>query len=101
MIFHVDEQPDKIKTALIANTDIALQCKRLATIVRDVPLPDWVDLTPNYQTVGPDFDAINGLFETLEFRTLLKRLPNLERAQRAKTLAHPDAAPPSDSRPLG
>ncbi|MDQ2799566.1 MAG: DNA polymerase I, partial [Armatimonadota bacterium] len=86
LIFHVDEQPEKIKTALIANTDIALQCKRLATIVRDVPLPEWVDLTPNYQTVGPDFEAIKALFERLEFRTLIKRLPNLERGQRAKNL---------------
>jgi DNA polymerase-1 len=84
LLFHVDEQPDKIKAALIQHTDVALQCKRLATIVRDVPLPEWVDLTPNYQTVGPDFEAIREIFERLEFRTLVKRLPNLERAQRAK-----------------
>ena len=40
LLFHVDEQPDKIKAALITHTDVALQCKRLATIVRDVPLPE-------------------------------------------------------------
>ena len=94
LLFHVDELPDKTKNALIAHTDLALQCKRLATIVRDVPLPDWVDLTPNHQTVGPDFDAVRELFERLEFRTLLKRLPNLERDQRAKTQApEPEAVP--------
>lgn len=96
LIFHVDELPEKTKVALIQNTDIALQCKRLATIVRDVPLPEWVDLTPNYQTVGPDFEAVKELFERLEFRTLIKRLPNLEREQRSKSLSpepEPDPTP--------
>ncbi len=87
LLFHVDEQPEKIKNALIEHTASAVQCKRLATIVRDVPLPDWVDLTPNFQTEGPDFEAVKALFERLEFRTLLKRLPGLEREQRAKTIA--------------
>ncbi len=86
LLFHVDEQPEKIKNALITHTDTALQCKRLATIVRDVPLPEWVALTPDYQTVGPDFEAVKELFERLEFRTLVKRLPGLERGQRAKTI---------------
>ncbi|MBV9848587.1 MAG: DNA polymerase I [Armatimonadetes bacterium] len=85
LIYHVDELPDKVKNALIAHTDTAEQCKRLATIVRDVPLPEWVDLTPDHQTVGPDFEAIRELFERLEFRTLIKRLPALERAQREKS----------------
>ena len=86
LLFHVDEQPDKIKNALITHTDSAVQCKRLATIVRDVPLPDWVQIAPNYQVEGPDFEAVKELFERLEFRTLVKRLPNLEREQRAKSL---------------
>ena len=86
LLFHVDELPEKTKNALIEHTDTALQCKRLATIVRDVPLPEWVALTPDYQSVGPDFEAIKELFERLEFRTLLKRLPGLERDQRAKVI---------------
>jgi len=86
LLFHVDEQPEKVKNALITHTDTALQCKRLATIVRDVPLPEWVALTPDYQTVGPDFEAVKELFERLEFRTLVRRLPVLERDQRAKTI---------------
>ena len=94
LLFHVDEQPEKVKAALITHTDTALQCKRLATIVRDVPLPEWVKIAPNYQTVGPDFEAIKELFERLEFRTLVKRLPGLERDQRAKSLEPaPEAAP--------
>ncbi len=97
LLFHVDELPEKTRNALIENTDLAVQCKRLATIVRDVPLPDWVDLTPDHQAVGPDFDAVRALFERLEFRTLLKRLPNLERDQRAKTqsVAPSDPTPPA------
>ena len=94
LLFHVDELPDKTKSALIANTELAEQCKRLATIVRDVALPDWVDLTPNHQTVGPDFEAVRELFERLEFRTLLKRLPNLERDQRVKSQTPEPEAPP-------
>ena len=86
LLFHVDELPEKTKNALITHTDSAVQCKRLATIVRDVPLPEWVDWTPNYQEIGPDFEAIKELFERLEFRTLLKRVPGLERDQRAKAL---------------
>ena len=96
LLFHVDELPDKTKNALIANTEVAEQCKRLATIVRDVPLPEWVDLTPDHQTVGPDFEAVRELFERLEFRTLVKRLPHLERAQRAKSLTpESEVAPPA------
>ena len=100
LLFRVDEQPEKIKNALITHTDTALQCKRLATIVRDVPLPEWVKLAPDYQANGPDFEAVKELFERLEFRTLVKRLPGLEREQRAKSLepvaeAAPAAAPSS------
>jgi len=86
LLFHVDELPEKMKNLLIQHTDSAVQCKRLATIVRDVPLPDWVELKADYQTIGPDYDAIKALFDKLEFRTLLKRLPDLEREQRAKAI---------------
>ena len=93
LLFHVDEQPEKVKDALITHTDSAVQCKRLATIVRDVPLPDWVQIAPNYQAEGPDFEAVKELFERLEFRTLVKRLPSLEREPRAKSLTpEPEAA---------
>ena len=86
LLFHVDELPEKTKNLLIQHTDSAVQCKRLATIVRDVPLPEWVEIKADYQSVGPDYEAIKALFERLEFRTLLKRLPALEREQRAKTI---------------
>lgn len=91
LLFHVDALPEKTRVALIENTALAIQCKHLATIIRDMALPDWVDLTPNYQTIGPDFEAVRALFDRLEFRTLMKRLPDLERIQRAKTIAGSEA----------
>ena len=97
LLFHVDELPEKTKNLLIQHTDSATQCKRLATIVRDVPLPEWVEIKPDYQSVGPDYEAIKALFDKLEFRTLLKRLPNLEREQRAKTIEGKNAPTPSPS----
>jgi DNA polymerase-1 len=90
LIYHVDELPVKQRDALITHTDGALQCKRLATILRDVPLGD-IDLNANYQENGPDFAAVRALFEKLEFHTLLRRLPGLEAAQRAKGGATPPA----------
>ena len=96
LLFHVDELPEKTKNLLIEHTDSAVQCKRLATIVRDVPLPDWVALRSDYQAIGPDYDAIKALFDKLEFRTLLKRLPDLEREQRAKAIEQ-NAPTPSPS----
>ena len=97
LLFHVDELPEKTRNLLIQHTDSAVQCKRLATIVRDVPLPEWVEIKADYQTVGPDYEAIKALFDRLEFRTLLKRLPNLEREQRAKTIEGNNAPTPGPS----
>ena len=48
ILSHVDDLPEKTKNALITHTDSALQCKRLATIVRDVPLPVEVIITDDY-----------------------------------------------------
>ena len=98
LLFHVDELPEKTKNLLIQHTDSAVLCKRLATIVRDVPLPEWVELTPDYQSVGPDYEAVKALFDRLEFRTLLKRLPNLERDQRAKAIENAPTPGPSPIR---
>ena len=99
LLFHVDALPEKTKNLLIQHTDSATQCKRLATIVRDVPLPEWVTLTDDYQTVGPDYEAVKALFDRLEFRTLLKRLPDLEREQRAKAIEQ--SAPTPGPSPIG
>ncbi len=70
---HLDEvTPTRARQALAANSDQALESKRLALIVRDLDI--GVDL--EHSTVGNyDRDAIVNLFRELEFRTLLGRLP--------------------------
>lgn len=75
LLDHLEELPEKNRAVLQENREIALLCKRLATIIRDVPLPAGLSFTPDYQKVGPDYAAVRALFERLEFRTLLKRLP--------------------------
>jgi DNA polymerase-1 len=87
IIEHAAELPEKQKNAMTANADLALQCKRLATIVCDVPLPDWIDMDPNHQELGPDFPKVKDLFERLEFKALIRRAQGMEAAKRAKSVA--------------
>ena len=87
IIEHAAELPEKQKIAMTTNAELALQCKRLATIVTDVPLPDWVDMDPNHQELGPDYAKVKDLFERLEFKALIKRVQGMEAAKRAKSVA--------------
>jgi len=91
IIEHAAELPEKLKNTIQANTEIALQCKRLATIVCDVTLPDWVNLTPDHQEIGPDYAKVKELFEQLEFKALIKRIQGMEASKRAKSVATPPA----------
>jgi DNA polymerase-1 len=63
---------EKLKAKIEPYRDQALQCKRLATIVCDVPLPGFEFLV-DYQRRGADMEKLRALFERLEFRTLLRR----------------------------
>ncbi len=77
LLHHMDEvTPAKLQAALVGATDQIVLSKKLAVIVRDVPLPG-VDL-PDLATAEhkPDYAAVRALFERLEFRTLLRRLPD-------------------------
>lgn len=87
IIEHASELPEKQKIAMTSNAELAIQCKTLATIVRDVPLPDWVDMDPNHQDLGPDYAKVKDLFERLEFKALIKRIQGMEAAKRAKNVA--------------
>ncbi|HEX5322587.1 MAG TPA: DNA polymerase I [Capsulimonadaceae bacterium] len=77
LLANIDQLPEKQRVLLAAHQDAALQYKRLATIVRDVPLPPDFEFTFDYQTVGPDWPAVRDLFDRLEFRTLLRRVEAL------------------------
>ena len=68
------KQP-KLKAAIPEARDQILLSKRLATILRDVPLDD-IDLPPlDAAPHAPDWPSVRALFDRLEFRTLLRRIP--------------------------
>jgi DNA polymerase I len=70
---HLDEtKPPRARKSLEENFELALQGRELATIVRDVEIELDLD-----QCVVSDYDRdkVVEIFRTLEFRTLLNRLP--------------------------
>ena len=74
VLAHLDEiKPRKAQEALREFGDQAIKSKRLATIVRDVP----VTLDLSYCRAA-DFDRerVVDLFRTLEFRNLINKLPD-------------------------
>ncbi len=79
LLEHLCELPDgKIKSALEQHKEQALLSKRLATIVTELPIE--IDLA-QFRTREPDYDALRDLFVRLEFRTMLKRLPEVAAAE--------------------
>ena len=75
---HLSELPEgKLKKTLEENADLAKLSKHLATIVTDLPFD--FDLE-SYRAREPDFDTLRDLFVRLEFKTMLKRLPEVEQA---------------------
>ncbi len=67
LLEHTDELKGKLKEKVEANKELAIQSKRLATILLDVP----VKLEPDQLIiVEPNRDALRELFTELEFRRL-------------------------------
>jgi len=88
LLAHLFELPEgKVRKTLEENRVLAETCKRLATIVTDLP----VDLDiEQYKTREPDYDALRDLFVRLEFKTMLKRLPEVSAAEgRVPSLERP------------
>ena len=79
VLAHADDlKPVRIGQLIKSNADNMKLSKRLAIIVRDVPLPN-VDLTALGETGwSANWQVVRDLFERLEFRTLVRRLPKLE-----------------------
>lgn len=76
LLYKLDEvTPSKLQAALVGATDQMRQAKRLATILRDVPLEGMDIPALDAASHEPDWTAVRALFEKLEFRTLLRRLP--------------------------
>lgn len=79
VLAHADDiKPVRIGQLIKDNADDMKLSKRLAIIVRDVPLLD-VDLATLGETGwSANWQAVRDLFERLEFRTLVRRLPKIE-----------------------
>lgn len=73
VLAHVDDITDsRAQKAIKAAPEMAEQSRHLATIVTDVPVE--IDLDEcSYRK--PDYDRLRELFKRLEFKSLLKRLP--------------------------
>ncbi|MCE5315514.1 MAG: DNA polymerase I [Armatimonadota bacterium] len=79
LLDHVADLPEgKVKRTLQENEDMAKLSKHLATIVTD--LPEKLDLD-DYEWREPDYDALRDMFVSLEFKTMLKRLPEVGMAE--------------------
>ncbi|EAX47993.1 DNA polymerase I [Thermosinus carboxydivorans Nor1] len=63
----------KLQESLRANAELALLSKKLATIVCDVPL----DCSLEALKAAPDVDRVREVFQRLEFKSLLAKLPEL------------------------
>ncbi|MBT5774327.1 MAG: DNA polymerase I, partial [Dehalococcoidia bacterium] len=85
MIEHVDElTPPRAQKALAAGIDEAKLSKVLATIVLDVP---ELELTlEGAELHDYDRNAVLELFEELEFRSLMKRLPDSSQSSDAASV---------------
>ncbi|NIM04929.1 MAG: DNA polymerase I [Armatimonadetes bacterium] len=82
-------KPARAAAALQAHMDQAKMSKRLGAIVTDIPLElNWEALRMS----GPDVPRLRELFQRLEFRGLLKKLPAETGA--AATLTSEEIAPP-------
>ncbi|MBI2842417.1 MAG: DNA polymerase I [Armatimonadetes bacterium] len=76
LLDRVDEvRPERLHDTIVASSGQALLSKRLAAIVTDVPVGVTVE---DLRTREPDYDRLRTLFRALEFRTLLRRLPEPE-----------------------
>ncbi|MCE5199684.1 MAG: DNA polymerase I [Armatimonadota bacterium] len=79
LLAHVSELPEgKVKRTLQENEHLAHLSKRLGTIITD--LPEKLNIE-DYSSRQPDYDVLRDLFVRLEFKTMLKRLPEVGKAE--------------------
>ena len=67
---HIDEIKGKMQEKLINDKESAFISKEIATIYREVPIDVELD---NIKYDGPDYVALNKIYEDLEFFSLLKK----------------------------
>ncbi len=71
ILAHIDELPPKVRAALKEHEALARQCKRLATIVTDVPVT--LDLNA-CRVQSPNRPEVLSLFRELEFFSMVDRV---------------------------
>ena len=72
MLAHPDQiANEKLRMKIVEGADDALQSKALATIMLSVPLNLKEEM---FRVQRPDFTLLRQVFETLEFRQMLKRI---------------------------
>ncbi len=76
ILSHCEELPPAQAKKIRENLENGIMSKKLATIIRNIPLN--FDLE-EYRTTSINYEEIKGLFEALEFKTLLKKLFDLEK----------------------
>lgn len=77
LLAHLDDlPPGKTRDSLAANVDRAKLSLDLATIHCDAPLEGPIQ---RYSPTEADWARVRALFADLEFRTLLQRLPSMDR----------------------
>ncbi len=71
LIVNTDQLKGKLKEKVEANKEMAIQSKRLATIILDVPIDKQLE---ELILVDPDKEKLKELFTELEFRRLAEQL---------------------------
>lgn len=72
LIDHTEKLTGKLKEKVETNRELAILSKRLATIIRDVPMD--IDLVTCCRLAEPDYERMLTLFKELEFRGLIKQI---------------------------
>ncbi|MDO8683760.1 MAG: DNA polymerase I [Armatimonadota bacterium] len=85
LLEHIDELADeKLRDKIISGSGQMIMSKRLATIVTDAPM----DVSVSEMTApSPDNEKLAEIFQKLEFKSMLRRLPERPEAPRPRTEA--------------
>ena len=73
---HVDELPESQKTKMIESQEIAILCKKLATLNFQTPINTNLE---NYKITNINIDQIKQEFETIQFKKLTSKLYILQK----------------------
>ena len=97
LLENTDQLKGKLKEKVENNKDKAIQSKRLATIITDVPVKEKLD---DLIAVEPNREALRDLFTELEFRRLAEQLglTGNQTQEEAKPSAATTSAPASSSK---